>query len=754
MQSSKILLKDGQTVDLVDGRINDGDIDTWNNKLNVEITSPNGTINVQSSTDVQTNTKTFDLSVNTDIVATNKDVSDLESLINHKLDSKEDVNNKIQVVHDSSTVEYPSSKAVADFVNSSVATNTATFLGNFSLEDLGLTYPATEVQIASALNSHTWPTGYPTNNDYVYVEIRNPQSSIYDKVQRYKYRDGVASWGYEYTLNNSSFTAEELAAIDSGITSHDVTNLRSDHTTLESHVSNTSNPHKVTKSQVGLGNVDNTRDADKPVSTAQQNALNKKLDKTGDASNTTASFTKNSGDTSSVTSGSKLSAIFTAISSFFASLKALAFKDKVSDSDINGTISDSHIASASTWNGKYTKPSTGIPKGDLDSAVQESLDKADTALQSHQDISGKADKSNITGATKCKITYNSQGIVTAGADLSASDIPSLAASKITSGTFGTGRIADDAITAAKVKDNETLPVNITGLASKSVDYEYVSDESVIARDSTADSCKTYFANNVSKGRCKVVYCKNGTEYTLIFSKQDSGKYGSIIKYGYSKNTIYMLRYKDSKWESTDWEVISAGTADSAKSVNATVGNSITSTGTNGSMEILNGALSSSAGGGGSCSIDGDGISFTKGVVGSSMTADGISTAGSGTFTGGVEAKGRPIDGSTTFVNRASIYWSPSTTNLLVNRAAASTTTIDLKDLLNGVVYWLHVPRDNIIALKNSSSLSTFYCYDEAFTTKKTTDSYNIRAHIRDSWHGGFSTAIVRNNNNFYVMMDY
>lgn len=36
MQSSKILLKDGQTVDLVDGRIDDGDIDTWNNKLNVD----------------------------------------------------------------------------------------------------------------------------------------------------------------------------------------------------------------------------------------------------------------------------------------------------------------------------------------------------------------------------------------------------------------------------------------------------------------------------------------------------------------------------------------------------------------------------------------------------------------------------------------------------------------------------------------------------------------------------------------------
>lgn len=36
MKSSKILLKDGQTVDLVDGRIADSDITSWNNKLNVD----------------------------------------------------------------------------------------------------------------------------------------------------------------------------------------------------------------------------------------------------------------------------------------------------------------------------------------------------------------------------------------------------------------------------------------------------------------------------------------------------------------------------------------------------------------------------------------------------------------------------------------------------------------------------------------------------------------------------------------------
>ena len=45
---------------------------------------------------------------------------------------------------------------------------------------------------------------------------------------------------------------------------------------LTAHINNKSNPHGVTKAQVGLGNVDNTSDANKPISTATQNALNGK----------------------------------------------------------------------------------------------------------------------------------------------------------------------------------------------------------------------------------------------------------------------------------------------------------------------------------------------------------------------------------------------------------------------------------------------------------------------------------------------
>jgi hypothetical protein len=48
---------------------------------------------------------------------------------------------------------------------------------------------------------------------------------------------------------------------------------------LSSHKTDYGNPHNVSASQVGLGNVDNTSDTSKPVSTAQQAALDEKVDK-------------------------------------------------------------------------------------------------------------------------------------------------------------------------------------------------------------------------------------------------------------------------------------------------------------------------------------------------------------------------------------------------------------------------------------------------------------------------------------------
>lgn len=55
---------------------------------------------------------------------------------------------------------------------------------------------------------------------------------------------------------------------------------------IDAHEADTANPHAVTKSQVGLGNVDNTSDLGKPISTATQAALDLKANYTDTIVNT------------------------------------------------------------------------------------------------------------------------------------------------------------------------------------------------------------------------------------------------------------------------------------------------------------------------------------------------------------------------------------------------------------------------------------------------------------------------------------
>lgn len=114
------------------------------------------------------------------------------------------------------------------FVNSSIATNTANFLGTYDyVTDLGFQQPSSSADvsnaaIATALGSLTFPQT-PTNNDYVFVQIDYTATTPADEFRRFKF-NGTA-WAYEYTLNNSSFTADQWAAINSGITSGDVAKL-------------------------------------------------------------------------------------------------------------------------------------------------------------------------------------------------------------------------------------------------------------------------------------------------------------------------------------------------------------------------------------------------------------------------------------------------------------------------------------------------------------------------------------------------
>ena len=94
-------------------------------------------------------------------------------------------------------------RLTADFVNSSIATNTANFAGTYTSESA---FPARA-----------------TNNDYLFLDTVDEEGNKIFK--RYKYVSDTARWVYEYTLNNSSFTAAQWAAIQSGITAGDVADM-------------------------------------------------------------------------------------------------------------------------------------------------------------------------------------------------------------------------------------------------------------------------------------------------------------------------------------------------------------------------------------------------------------------------------------------------------------------------------------------------------------------------------------------------
>lgn len=135
-----------------------------------------------------------------------------------------------------------------DFVNSSIATNTATFRGSYNLvSDLSVPLADKDDRavVSAAIAAHLAglvPPVVADNNDYCFVLIPREdmadgdssdgdEADDYVRVDRYKFVDPVDEesesgssdepagvWEYEFSLNNSSFTAAQWAAINSGIT--------------------------------------------------------------------------------------------------------------------------------------------------------------------------------------------------------------------------------------------------------------------------------------------------------------------------------------------------------------------------------------------------------------------------------------------------------------------------------------------------------------------------------------------------------
>lgn len=93
-------------------------------------------------------------------------------------------------------------------------------------------------------------------------------------------------------------------------------------------------------------------------------------------------------------------------------------------------------------------------------AVQSVNNKTGVVTLNYSDVGAVGANTAITGSTKTKITYDSKGLVTSGADLSASDIPDISA------TYETKSNKSDSYTQSSSSTYATSKALVDGLATK------------------------------------------------------------------------------------------------------------------------------------------------------------------------------------------------------------------------------------------------------------------------------------------------
>jgi len=167
--------------------------------------------------------------------------------------------------------------------------------------------------------------------------------------------------------------------------------------------------------------------------------------------------------------------------------------DKATTSTIGGVIVSTNLSVDSSGNLSVADASTST-KGVIEIATDtEASTGTDTvrAINAKQLATKVTANEAITASTKCKITYDSKGLVTAGADLSESDIPALHLSKIT----------DVTATAAEVNV-------LDGITASTTELNYV--------DGVTSAIQTQLDDKVAKNsaitaatKCKITYDTKG-----------------------------------------------------------------------------------------------------------------------------------------------------------------------------------------------------------------------------------------------------
>lgn len=115
------------------------------------------------------------------------------------------------------------------------------------------------------------------NGDTLYLKYVQSTNAVQYSVDGTTWVD-ILSSGISFSgiTGNASDNASLVAYVTGQITSAlaTIASTYVTQSTYNGHITDYNNPHNVTKAQLGLDNVDNTADLDKPISTAVQQALN------------------------------------------------------------------------------------------------------------------------------------------------------------------------------------------------------------------------------------------------------------------------------------------------------------------------------------------------------------------------------------------------------------------------------------------------------------------------------------------------
>lgn len=300
---------------------------------------------------------------------------------------------------------------------------------------------------------------------------------------------------------------------------------------------------KPTKADVGLGNVDNTADANKSVSYA---ATANKLDSSA-GSDIQPIYFKNGKPVTTVYS------LGARVKSYLGSLSSSGW-ELAGGSYHGASIQVSYNNDPAPWNsGIYSSSivfGTGDIKGMLDCHY-----KTPIVSFGGSHISVSKDSPSwyfkLRGTSECTYTFPTSSTTLAANDGSNA-----------TGTWGIN------ITGNAGSANAVAWSNVSGKPTTLSEYG-ITDGLYCSQESVQHTTLDWIKAAANSHRRAFIYNIFGEEYSYLIGMENYSsqvRCGAILKMGYADTYLRILRMYSGKWSSDDWEKISAGYADSAAQV--------------------------------------------------------------------------------------------------------------------------------------------------------------------------------------------